>query len=259
MGAMSFFQIRRQAVMDDNKLLIRRISDIATLADKYNMPRFSDFLDEAEQAKIKACYADAGGVWFGGYETAGRRMIGFFPDWMEADMEEFPIVAVKIENKGIKNLTHRDYLGTVMSLGLERKKIGDIAVSDKGAYIFVTEDMADVVSGIEKISNCGVRCKVVSVAECEIAAAEFEIKNIVAASMRLDAVLASLLKLSRKNASELIASGKCSVNHIETLRSDYVLNEGDLLSVRGFGRAEIDSVGSKTRSDRLHITIKKFI
>ncbi|MBS7299052.1 MAG: hypothetical protein KIG65_08240 [Eubacteriales bacterium] len=245
--------------MNDDKLLIRRISDIAALADKYNMPRFSDFLDEAEQAKIKASYADSGGVWFGGYETAGRRMLGFFPEWYEVDVQEFPIAAVKIENKGIKTLTHRDYLGTVMSLGLERKKIGDIAVYEKGAYIFVTEDMADVVSGIEKISNCGVRCNVIPVAECEIAAAEFEMKSIIAASMRLDAVLASLLKLSRKNASELISGGRCAVNHLEVLRSDYILSEGDLLSVRGFGRAVVDSVGSRTRSDRLHITIKKFI
>ncbi|MEE0944980.1 MAG: YlmH/Sll1252 family protein [Clostridia bacterium] len=245
--------------MNNDKLLIRRISDISTLADKYNMPRFSDFLDEGEQAEIKATYIDNGGVWYGGYETASRRMIGFFPDWCEADYDEFPIAAVKIENKGNKNLTHRDYLGTIMSLGLERKKIGDISVSPNGAYVFVSKDMADVVSGIEKISNCGVRCKIVPITECEIAAAEFEMRNIVAASMRLDAVLAALLKVSRKKSSDLIAGGKCAVNHLLTERSDYILCEGDLLSVRGFGRAEIVAVGSKTRSDRLHITIKKFI
>ncbi|MBQ8637065.1 MAG: hypothetical protein IJ423_03640 [Clostridia bacterium] len=246
-------------VMNNDKLLIRRISDIAALADKYNTPRFSDFLDEAEQAEVRASYLDNNGVWFGGYETAARRMLGFFPEWCEKDYSEFPITAVKIENKGTKKLTHRDYLGTIMSLGIERKKIGDISVSTKGAYVFVLKDMADVVCGIEKISNCGVRCKEVSFAECEIAASEFEMRDIVAASMRLDAVLAALLKLSRKNASDLITGGKCAVNHMLTERSDLILNQGDLLSVRGFGRAEIAAVGSKTRSDRLHITIKKFI
>lgn len=245
--------------MDNEKLLIRRISDISALADKYNTPRFSDFLDEAEQAEVKAAYIDNGGVWFGGYESACRRMIGFFPEWCEMDTDEFPIAAVEIVNKGSKNLTHRDYLGTVMSLGLERKKIGDIAVSPKGAYIFVTKDMADLVSGIEKISNCGVRCRIVPLSECVIAEAEFELKNVVAASMRLDAVIGALLKLSRKNAQDLVLGGKCSVNHIVTERTDRVLSEGDVLSVRGFGRAEIASVGSKTRSDRIHITIKKFI
>ncbi len=245
--------------MDNDKLLLRRVSDIANLADKYNTPRFSDFLDEAEQAEIKASYADTGGVWFGGYENAARCMLGFFPDWCEPDNDSFPISAVKIENKGTRTLTHRDYLGTVMSLGLERKKIGDIAITQSGAYVFVSEDMAGVVSSIEKIANCGVRCSIVPLEECEISEAKFEIKNIVAASMRLDAVLSALLKLSRKNSSELIAGGRCAVNHRPAQRSDYILNEGDLLSVRGFGRAEIVKTGSKTRSDRLHITIKKFI
>lgn len=245
--------------MEDNKLLIRRISDIAALAEKYNVPRFSDFLDEGEQAEIKACRADTGGVWFGGYEYAGRRILGFFPDWAEPDYSEFPISAVKIENKGTKELTHRDYLGTVMSLGLERKKIGDIAVFSGGAYLFVANEMADVVSGMEKISNCGIKCSIVPLAECEIEAAKFERLSIVAASMRLDAVIAAVARLSRKKASDLILGGKCAVNHIVTERTDYTLSEGDVLSVRGFGRTVVETVGARTRSDKLHITVKKFI
>lgn len=246
--------------MDNDKLLIRRISDVAALADKYNMPRFSDFLDEAEQAQLAAEYADAGGLWYGGYDGAARRMIGFFPDWCEPDTEEFPIKAVHIVNKGTRQLSHRDYLGTIMSLGLERKKIGDIAVLPDGAYVFALSDVAEhIASSIEKIANCGVKCKLASVSECIIPEAEYKISDIVAASMRLDAVVASVCKLSRKNAADYIASGRCAVNHREVLRCDYGLNEGDLLSLRGFGRVQLMSAGNETRSGRLHITIKKFI
>lgn len=244
--------------MDNDSLLKRRITDIAELAEKYATPRFSDFLDEAEQ--VIAGDVAYGGEWYGGYPGAGRKIVGFFPEWYEKDSEEFPIACIRIIKKGPRELTHRDYLGTLMSLGLDRKKIGDIAVVDDGAYVFAANDVAEHISGsIEKIANCGVKCSIIKTSEAKIPEPEFEYREIVAAGLRLDAVVAAYCKLSRKNASDFIAGGKCSVNHREVLRNDYMLKEGDLLSLRGFGRAVIEKSGSNTRSGRLHITVKKFI
>lgn len=245
--------------MDNEKLLLRRVSDIREMAERYNTPRFSDFLDETEHAIVSANGLDRGALWYGGYEGASRNMLGFFPDWSEPDTNEFPISAIKITNKSDRKLTHREYLGTIMSLGIERRKIGDIAVSDGGAYIFASSDIAGYIAAIDKISRCGVKAEIVPLSECEIAEPEFELLDIVAASMRLDAVVASVLKLSRKNAADYIAGGRCFVNHLEIVRTDYGLNEGDLLSLRGFGRVEIIAAGNETRSGRLHIKIKKFI
>ncbi len=245
--------------MDNEKFLLRRISDIKEMAERYNTPRFSDFLDETERAAVTKNKLDNGAVWYGGFEGASRNMLGFFPDWMESDTGEFPISAIRITNKSDKSITHREYLGTVMSLGIERRKIGDIAVSDKGAYIFATGDIAGYIAAIDKISRCGVKAEIVPLSDCEIVEAKFEIMDIVAASLRLDAVVAAVLKLSRKNASDYITSGRCFVNHLEIVRTDYGLNEGDLLSLRGFGRVVIIAAGSETRSGRLHIKIKKFI
>ncbi|MBQ7793778.1 MAG: hypothetical protein IJ366_04580 [Clostridia bacterium] len=245
--------------MDNDKLLLRRIADISALCDKYNTPRFSDFLDEAEQAKVKLNYADLGGVWFGGYDGAARQILGFFPDWFEPQESEFPIAAVKITNKGTRRLTHRDYLGTIMSLGLERRKIGDIAVSDTYAYVFVASDVAEVVGAIDKIAACGVKCDIVPLSECVVPEAEYKLSDVVAASMRLDAVVGAVCNFSRKNAADYIASGKCEVNHIAAIRCDQTVKEGDLLSLRGLGRVQIMHISGETRSGRLHITIKKFI
>lgn len=245
--------------MDNEKLLLRRISDIREMAERYNTPRFSDFLDETERAAVMANRLDIGAVWYGGYDGSSRNMLGFFPEWAEPDVDEFPISAIKITNKSDKKLSHREYLGTVMSLGIDRRKIGDIAVSDGGAYIFASEDISGYIAAIDKISRCGVKAEIVPPGECEIAEPEFEMMSIVAASMRLDAVVASVLKLSRKNAADLITGGRCFVNHLETVRTDYGLNEGDLLSLRGFGRVEIVGAEGETRSGRLHIKIKKFI
>ncbi len=245
--------------MDNEKLLLRCILDIREMAERYNTPRFSGFLDETERAAVKANRLDFGALWYGGYEGASRNMIGFFPDWAEPDLAEFPISAVKFTNKSDRKLSHREYLGTIMSLGIDRRKIGDIAVSDDGACVFASSDIAGYIAAIDKISRCGVKAEIIPLSECEVAEPEFELLDIVAASMRLDAVVAAVLKLSRKNAADLITSGRCFVNHFEILRTDYGLNEGDLLSLRGFGRVEIVGAEGETRSGRLHIKIKKFI
>ncbi|MDO4618142.1 MAG: YlmH/Sll1252 family protein, partial [Clostridia bacterium] len=131
--------------MDNEKLLISRISDNKRLSEKYQSPKFSDFLDENESAVIKAELSLSGGMFFGGYEGAKRTMIGYFPDWYDGGYDDFPISVIEIIKKSGKELTHRDYLGTVMSLGLERRKIGDIVVTDRGAYVFVCSDIKELV------------------------------------------------------------------------------------------------------------------
>ncbi len=245
--------------MDNDKLLLSKIRDISKLSEKYNQARFSDFLDEAEKAKIQSENLALGGVWFGGYEGSARQMLGFFPKWCELSKDEFPISAVKITNKGTRHLSHRDYLGTIMSLGLQRRKIGDIAVGDSFAYVFLNKGAAELVASIEKIANSGVKCEIVPLSECIIPSPEYKLLNIVAASMRLDAVVGAVCNLSRKNASALILSAKCDVNHITVLRTDYTVKSGDTLSIRGFGRFLVEEINGETRSGRLHIIIKKFI
>ena len=245
--------------MDNEKLLKSKISDIKRLSEKYSTPRFSDFLDEAEAETVRMERLDFGGVFFGGYDSAKRKVLGFFPDWYETEISDFPITVVEIIKKGDKNLSHRDYLGTVLGLGLERRKIGDIIVTKKGAYIFAISDVASLVLGLEKVSSCGVKTRTVDFSDLEIPESEFKVLETVAASMRLDSILSGTLNMSRKNTGDFIKSGRCMVNHRTVERNDFTLKEGDTLSLRGFGRYEVMSVGGETRSGRLHIKIKKYI
>ena len=169
-------------------------------------------------------------------------------------------MVLHIIKKYEKELSHRHYLGTILSLGIERNKIGDILVTDDGAYVFLLSDIAEFVrDNIEKIAGCGVDIEILDAATVKVPEKKYELLDIVAASERLDAVIASLLKISRNDAKSLILSGKVSVNHFETQGISTQLKEGNLLSVRGFGRAEIFAFGGKTRSERIHIKIKKFI
>lgn len=239
-------------------IFMRKISDVHRLSEKYQAPCFSKFLDGAEQAEIKS--GGVSGMLFGGYDGAERCMLGAFPSWYEPESDSFPISALFIRKKYKKELSHRDYLGTILSLGIERDNIGDILVTEEGAYVFVTEEMADFIAGgISKVAGCGAEVKKCDLNSVKVPERKFSEINAVAGSLRLDAVLAAMLKVSRNAAKEMLSSGKVSVNHTEESRGDFLLKEGDLLSVRGFGRALLADIGGKTRSDRVHITLKKYI
>lgn len=243
---------------DKSEILKRRVQDAMRLCEKYAAPRFTGFLDEAEQAFLGDGFS--GGMYFGGTKDAKRRVLGFFPDWQEPCGEDFPISCVKISNRAASELSHRDYLGTVMSLGIDRSKIGDINIDGSCAYMFVISDIArHIADNITKIANCGVSCNIIPVSEAPEYEERAAYTDTVAASMRLDACVAAAFALSRKNAAELISQGRVEVNHIACEKPARELCAGDLMSVRGFGRAEIAAVGGDTRSGRQHITIKKFI
>ena len=239
-------------------ILISRISDIYTLCNKYHSPRFSDFLDEREQTEILEEFPDA--VLFGGCSGAERRMLGAFPDRQEPDTSLFPIKVLIFTKRGDKILTHRHYLGTILSLGIDRAKVGDILIDGDNAYVFLSEDIAEYIkNGIDKIAGTGVTSEIKVCADVPIPEKKFENIDAVCASMRLDAVLAGVLNKSRSEIKKIILSGKIAVNHIDALNPDCILKENDLLSIRGFGRVRVSVIGGTTRSGRLHITLKKYI
>ena len=137
----------------EEKLLIAKCEDLFRLCDRYADCRFSDFLNEAEQAFIQREIGQRLGYntqFFGGFSDAQRKIFGVFPEWMEISYDVFPIGVVKISKKYKKVLSHRDYLGTVLSTGLDRVKIGDIIVNEDGAYIIQGKKFLILLQGILK-------------------------------------------------------------------------------------------------------------
>ena len=240
-------------------IFIKKIRDVIRLSEKYHEPKFSKFLDEHEQATLME-EGIFDGVLFGGNEACERKVFGVFPDWIEPSYDEFPVLALRFTKKYEKELTHRHFLGTILSLGIERNKIGDIFPDEKGATVVVLSDIAEfVMENITKIAGCGVSIEVLNFDDIKIPEKRFELLDVVAASMRLDALIGAILKISRKDAKDLALSGNVSINHLEAKSENVKVFEGDLLSVRGFGRVEILEIGGKTRSDRIHVTVKKYI
>lgn len=243
--------------MDDG-IFLSKMRDVVRLCDKYRYAKFSKFLDSREQALLEK--NGISGTLFGGYREAERKIFGVFPDWQEADYSLFPIDLLRVSKKGDGELSHRQYLGTVLSLGIERDKVGDIIADEDGAYIFLCSDISEFVKeNLSKVGRTGVFADFSDMEKLVLPEKKFEITECVAASLRLDAVLAGLLGKSRNEVKNLILSGRVSVNHFEIMKTDFLINEEDLLSIRGFGRAKLCKIGAKTRSDRIHLSFKKFI
>ena len=189
-----------------------------------------------------------------------ERCFAYFPNGRSSEESEVPISVIRFDVPKFRKLTHRDYLGTLMSLGIDRSKTGDILTDDEGAYVFVMSDIAEYVArNVNKIANAGVNTKIVDMADFIPPKPKTTEKMCVCASLRLDAVVAATLNISRGNTEKLISSGYVKLNHREVLDRSKQVGEGDLLSIRNYGRFILKDIGNNTRKGRLHITVEKFV
>lgn len=254
--------ISQNRLDEEGKLLISRIGDMLVICEKSFSPRFSAFLSEGEAVyaeKFLAFMGHSSYMLYGGYEGAQRRILCVYPEYCEPEREDFPLKIVRFEGRDAGSLTHRDYLGSLMAMGINRNQTGDIICDEKGAYAVLCPAAADMaVSGIEKIGRVGVRAGFVT-GESIVREDKFSEISASVASMRLDCVVAAAARVSREKAAALIRSGSVSVNHGVTESVSENVEEGSVLSVRGAGRFIVSEVGSRTKKDRLHITIKKYI
>lgn len=247
----------------EDKLLLAKTEDIVRLCEKYSCARFSQFLDGGEITVIEDNFRFPYGcnfMLFGGYDESERKILGVFPEWEEPLAESFPIVVLKIRCTFKNELTHRDYLGTLMSLGLERAKMGDIIVEDGFAYVFVCADSAEYIKeNIRKIGNKGVKTELIELSDFTPPPRKYEEIDTVCASLRLDAVVGAAAKISRAEASRLIEDGKVKLNHREVCEGAKSVSPDDLLSIRGFGRFIFAEASGETRKGRIHIRLKRYI
>ena len=247
----------------DTKLILAKTDDLFKLCQRRSEAVFSDFLDGGERALIEDSFRMPYGyntLFFGGYDGSERVILGVFPEWEEADTEAFPITVLRFDVPKFRELNHRDYLGTLMSLGIDRSKTGDILTDETGAYALVMSDIAEyIAANVTKIANAGVKVRIVDMAEFTPPAPKCEERACVAASERLDAVIAAAYNISRAISERLVKEGYVKVNHRENVSRAALLKEGDLVSVRGYGRFNLKAIGANTQKGRLHIVVEKYI
>lgn len=193
---------------------------------------------------------------------------GFLP-FMDSDRRLFasplPLAEEEIRVLAVKNqypqrpLGHRDYMGALMNLGIRREKFSDLFVVDDTCYIPMTATLLPFVQEhLTKVGSNGVSLTEVDPAKMQGFQRAFEEKVVLAASLRLDVLVAEITNLSRSKAEELIRSGRVQLNYTETRNRSDILKTGDILTIRGQGKFRIGEVQGETRKGRLRLIIEKY-
>ncbi len=198
-------------------------------------------------------------LFYGGYEQAERVILLNLPGYADLKNENpLVIVRAKVSEKS-KSLTHRDYLGSLIGLGMKREMIGDILVRDDGADIIVLAEIADfILQNYCKAGRVSLSLEKLDISKLIVPEAKVREITDTVASLRLDSIVASGFSLSRGKAAEAITRGIVFVNNMETVKPDFQLKEGDKISLRGKGKVCLREVGGKSRKDRQYIAIEKY-
>ncbi len=242
--------------MDTNSLFLRHIEDIAAKAQKTGCAA-SRFLTPAEAAAaLRTNRHGCELIFDGGFENAERaRAIFLQPEWGRYAREEW-LAALSIRCRDRDSITHRDILGAVMALGIERSVIGDIDADNSPVMLVCLPEMSGhILDNLKLIGRVGAAVSRVPITELPQRAENLLDKTDTVASLRLDAVLCAAFGLSRGEAAELIAAGHVSLNHVVCLQASKDVAEGALLSARGMGRAKLLQIGGISRKGRIFLRI----
>ena len=250
--------------MENRDQANRHLLDLSVRSECTGAWVSSGFLTPAEQEEFLRCPESAryDFTFDGGYEAAERKLlvagstdtVGYPPD------PPIRVIAVKPASlKYAENLSHRDYLGAILNLGIERSLVGDILVREKQAWFFCLDSVAGfLVSSLTRVRNTTVSASLVAGEVPELQPC-FEPMRLNVASERLDVVLSAFTGLSRARIAPLFSGEKVFVNGRVVTDKSIKLKVGDIVSVRGFGKAVYDGIEYETRKSRLCVSLRKYV
>lgn len=252
------------AKTQEERILLAQIAQKAETTAEKGYLNCTKFLDMHEHAMAVRLLPKLGGraQFWGGYGQAERQILFFLPDWMDTlpeHGEDCPITVIRcLRHKG-DNITHRDYLGSLMGLGLRRDGIGDILVGEHGADILVLKEIAPyLLTQCTKAGRKNLHVEEIPLNQLIVPEEKVSFIRDTVASMRLDAITASLFRLSRAKAADAIRAGKVFVNQQECLRPDKEIQEHDRITLRGTGRGEVDALLGESKKGRIVVSLKRF-
>lgn len=250
----------------EDRLLVSRILDKYVLSEKIKKNTNSDFLDPYQKNVVEKSL-ETGGIrdfiFFGGFSGAERTVVVFCPNNMPQNVEReflelFEVLHIRLKSR--ESFSHRDYLGSLMGLGIKREKIGDILVRDDFGFAVVLKDIAEYIKyNLTRIGNVRIEVDTADMDELNILEPKLKEINSTVASLRLDSVASVGFGISRSKIADFIRAEKVFVNWETTNSLTRMVKEGDTISIRGKGRVVLDKIGNKTKKDRIHILLKKLI
>ena len=245
---------------EDIRQLQKRFSELAARANGRGRYTYTQFLTLAEQDVLRKMerQLDAPFRWMGGYEAAERRLACFGREEAMGYPADSPICCLRIypaSRKFAGDLGHRDFLGSLMGLGIERRLLGDIQLVDGEGYLFCLEEIAPFIcDNLIQVARTTVRCEVCEAPER--LSEPPELSEVVVASERLDALIAAVWKLSRSEAQGLLEKGMVFIDGRMIESAAHNLKEGDVVSVRHQGRFRYEGTLRETKKGRLRVSVR---
>lgn len=250
---------------DEISLLKKRFEELANKTYRNTIYTYTCFLTLAEQDIFYQMQKEISYVpytLFGGTKDCERQMIRFGSEELCGYEESFPICCIVIEpviKKFADSLSHRDFLGALMNLGIERNLLGDIVIRENKGYLFCQEKMAAfIIQNVDKIKHTSVKCSVTeNVPESTIT--NIQEITLVVSSERCDGVIAKVFQLSRSQCVDLFREKKIYVNGRLYENNSGILKAEDKVSVRGYGKFEYCGMQHETKKGRISMKVKKYI
>ena len=252
-------ELLKMAQSGDERILFAKCLDKAVQAEVNHEKVLGDFCDPGQMSALRALFRKRGGdvglFAFGGFEQAERLRLCFSRcDW-EPTPEAFRLAVMRlIPRARAADLDHRSVLGAVMSLGIKREKIGDIVVFEGYACVVLDETLAEQAT----LAAVGKEAVTVDLVDTEFLhgfVPEVEIASVTVASLRLDAIIAAVFRLSRSQSAESITKGLVKVNHAQVTDTSRAIKSGDVISMRGHGRVTLGNILGKTQKGRIRAEI----
>ena len=249
-------------ISEDEKLFLAHIGDMIRIGERDRRPVYTRFLDERQillSSKYLASVGCTDTVFFGGNADAVRKQLCIYCGCGQPAFDDFPISAAAYSYRNsAKKPKHSDFLGALMSLGLERGMIGDICMDDGVTYVFVCDTALDSVLSLEKVGKTGVKCRRAELSEVTVVSEFKEIRTWLS-SMRLDCMLAAAAGMSRDKASAAVRSEGVTVNCVKIFAPDHIMNEGDVFSFRGKGKFRVAETGGISSKGRISVLLEKYL
>lgn len=260
---------------EEDKLLLAKIRDRARQCSDNSMITNSVFLDMRERSVVASSHIDdVRMIFYGGFEDSERTTAVFLPEYVEAgDLQELfeyfdeypeadPVAIIEIEkDKFSPALSHRDYLGALMGLGIKRELTGDIIVSENGCKMAVLEKIAPfIVENLGKAGRGTLKAKIIPSGEARKSTKAVGIPDsFTVSSMRLDSVVKNAFRVSRGDACTAIEAGLVFVNDLECTKPDKKISENDKVVFRRKGRIIVKDCSSVSKKGRVIVEITRFV
>lgn len=251
---------------EEERRLMHRVEELCRIASSRGIPRYTGFLSDREQILAQAACHRAGFAtvrFWGGYEQAERKVLCLEPPdaWQEEPIGYLCLTAGTVASD--KMPTHRDYLGSILGLGLDRACLGDLLQDPQCPTVFYAVVLAEkqpfIAAELVNVGRCPVR-----VTLCDqlpphlLDGPERILQTATVPSLRADAVLASMMHTSRARAAEYIAAGRVEVNHVPLRTAHEMAYQDDIFTVRGVGRYRLAEIRGKSRKDRVFISFFQY-